>query len=593
MDISNNTAVQQPGPQPMNQHGPQPMSQPGSQPAPRPMTQPSSQPMAQSMPLVYQPSPKKQDTPETQHMKENFAFFGPVTFLYAIFYAFCMFRNGSGVTFPFFAAASLLFLCFSLSKLGLTLRKGSVFYMVSMMLLAVSTFCTDDGRIIFFNKTGIFLLMMSLLLHQFYDTGKWKLGKYLGNIFLLVFASIGEIYRPFADAGSYFKRGEGKKNKTVLYVVLGVILAVPLLTIVIALLASADAVFRQVTDTLLKGINFGNIVNVLFRIAFLFMASYQLTAFLCKRSLSEEVKDYRKGEPVLAITVNSLLTVIYLLFSCIQIVYLFLGKMQLPEGYTYAAYAREGFFQLLAVGILNLIIVLFSMSFFRDSKILKVVLTVMSLCTFIMIASSALRMIIYIQYYYLTFLRILVLWGLALLFVLFMGIVISIYREKFPLFRYSMAAVTILYILLSFAHPDYIIAAVNVANAPQSIEQSNIMRTSPDDFFLNDELYHDYRYLSNLSADAAPVLIPYMERLGYWEGTPESWWSLDDGDWKRTASDIISRDGLRKSQIDGFGYFYLQRVQDATKNFGIRTYNISRHMALKQIRKARGGAYEK
>ena len=37
---------------------------------------------------------------------------------------------------------------------------------------------------------------------------------------------------------------------------------------------------------------------------------------------------------------------------------LFLGKMQLPEGYTYAQYAREGFFQLLAVSILNLILVL-------------------------------------------------------------------------------------------------------------------------------------------------------------------------------------------------------------------------------------------
>ena len=591
MDMPNNTTTQQPGPQPIGQSGPQPIGQPGPQPVP--MTQPGPQPMAQSMPLMYQPTPKKQDTPETQHMKENFGFFGPVTFLYALFYAFCMFKNGSGVTFPFFAAASLLFLCFSLSKLGLTLKKGSAFYMVSIMMLAVSTFCTDDGRIIFFNKAGIFLLMMSLLLHQFYDTRKWKLGKYLGNIFLLVFASIGELYRPFADAGNYSKRREGKKNKTVWYVVLGTILAVPLLAIVIALLASADAVFRQVTNTLLEGIRFGNIFNVLFRVAFLFMASYQLTAFLCKRSLNESVKDYRRGEPVLAITVNGLLTVIYLLFSCIQIVYLFLGKMQLPEGYTYAAYAREGFFQLLAVGILNLIIVLVSMSFFRDSKVLKAVLTIMSLCTFIMIASSALRMVIYIQYYYLTFLRILVLWGLALLFALFVGIVISIYSEKFPLFRYSTAVVTILYILLSFAHPDYIIAAVNVANAPQSLEQANVMRTSPDDFFLNDELYHDYRYLSNLNADAAPVLIPYMERLGYWKGTPESWGNLDNGDWGRTASDMISRDGLRRSQIDGFGYFYLQSLHDSTKNFGIRTYNISRHMALRQIQKASGGAYEK
>ncbi len=553
MDVQNKSEVwsaPQPVPRPEVWSAPQP----GPQPVPRP---------------VNRPAQVKQDTPETQRMKESFAFFGPVTFLYALFYAFCMFKNGSGVTFPFFIAASLLFLCFTLSKLGLTLKKGSGFYMVSMMLLAVSTFCTDDGRIIFFNKAGIFLLMMSLLLHQFYDTGRWKLGKYLGNIFLLVFASIGELYRPFADAGRYFRHGGGKRNKSFWYAVLGLVVAVPLLAVVIALLASADAVFRQVTDTLLKGFRFGNVCNVLFRIGFLFMASYQLTAFLCRRSLRSEVKDCRKGEPVLAITVNSLLTVIYLLFSCIQIVYLFLGKMQLPEGYTYAAYAREGFFQLLAVSILNLIIVLVSMSFFRESKILKGVLTVMSLCTFVMIASSALRMVIYIRFYYLTFLRILVLWGLALLFCLFVGIIVSIYSERFPLFRYSMAVVTVLYLMLSFAHPDYIIAAVNVANAPgRAVEQEGEGK-SENAFFLSEEPYRDYKYLSHLSADAAPVLIPYMASLGY---DMESFYSRGETE-------------KRWDMPDDFGYYYLRKLQLSTDSFGIRTYNISRHMALRQIAK--------
>ena len=50
-------------------------------------------------------------------------------------------------------------------------------------------------------------------------------------------------------------------------------------------------------------------------------------------------------------------------------------------------YAREGFFQLLTVGFINLAIVLVCMTFFRESRLLKAVLTVMSLCTFVMIAS--------------------------------------------------------------------------------------------------------------------------------------------------------------------------------------------------------------
>ena len=78
--------------------------------------------------------------------------------------------------------------------------------MIAMLLLGISTFCTDDGILIFFNKLGAFLLLMSFLLRQFYDTSKWKLGKYLGSICVLFFASFGELGRPFSDGSSYNKR---------------------------------------------------------------------------------------------------------------------------------------------------------------------------------------------------------------------------------------------------------------------------------------------------------------------------------------------------------------------------------------------------
>ena len=55
---------------------------------------------------------------------------------------------------------------------------------------------------------------------------------------------------------------------------------------------------------------------------------------------------------------------------------------------------------------------------------------------------------------------------LAVLFVMFIGVLINIYRESFPLFRYGVVIVTVLYLALSFSHPDYIIARVNIANAP-------------------------------------------------------------------------------------------------------------------------------
>ena len=143
-----------------------------------------------------------------EQVKENFHIFGVASFLYACLYAFCMYRNHSGVTYSFFVAGSLVFICFCLSRLGISWKKGKLFYMISMMLLAVSTFCTDDGRIIFFNQVGVFLLTLSLLLDVTYNTKKWNLGKYLGSIAVSCIMAIAEIASPFADAiwylGSWF-----------------------------------------------------------------------------------------------------------------------------------------------------------------------------------------------------------------------------------------------------------------------------------------------------------------------------------------------------------------------------------------------------
>ena len=490
------------------------------------------------------------DTEETKKLKENYQFFGPATVAYALFYAFCMYKNGSGITFPFFVASSLLYFYYSLKKLELTLKSGSAFYMVSVMLLAIATFCTDDARIIALNKTGIFLLMISFLLTQFCDVSKWGLGKFAATILSVILRSLEELTRPIADMAGFTKKNQSEGTRRMIYVLLGLLLTIPLFLIVAALLSSADVLFRQITDAVLGFINLENVFSVFFHVVFWYFATYMLVARLCKKSIREEVKDHRNGEPILAITVTSMLSLMYLVFSGIQIFGLFLGRMQLPDGYTYAEYAREGFFQLLAVSILNLVIVLFCMAFFRESKILKAVLTIMSLCTFVMIASSAMRMILYVQIYNLTFLRIFVLWALATLFFLFLGVVLQIFRKDFPLFRYGMIVVTVFYVAFSFSHPDLIIAKYNLENADGKL---------------------DYKYLSQLSADAAPVLIPYLREQGY--------------DLSETAiQKSKTKEGdMKKNGNETFGYKYLKSIREDEREMGFRNFNLSRYLAVRCV----------
>ena len=111
-----------------------------------------------------------------------------------------------------------------------------------------------------------------------------------------------------------------------------------------------------------------------------------------------------------------------------------------------------------------------------------------------MILSSALRMLMYINRYNLTLLRILVLWALAVIFLLMMGVTVLIYKNSFPLFPYGMMVVTVFYIVLSFSRPDYWIARYN-------LEQEHL--TYLDGY----DIYNNQSYLSTLSADAAPILL--------------------------------------------------------------------------------------
>ena len=72
----------------------------------------------------------------------------------------------------------------------------------------------------------------------------------------------------------------------------------------------------------------------------------------------------------------------------------FMGKGSLPWGMTYSDYARQGFFQLLFVALLNLVMVLMCLKYCQENVLLNGVLLVISMCTYVMIASAIYRMLL-------------------------------------------------------------------------------------------------------------------------------------------------------------------------------------------------------
>lgn len=447
-----------------------------------------------------------------QKMISKAPFFLWATLGYAIFYVFCLYKNGSGITFPLFTFGTIIYFVLCMKKLDVTVKKYSIFYMICIELLGLSTCLTDSWVIILFNKFAIFFLVIIFLLHNFFENKHWNFLDYIKAYFLATLVPIIFVGKPFADFIHYRKiksvSGEEKKKSKIIYVVLGVIFSIPLVVIVLALLISADAVFENVFASMFEEMNIFTITQDAFLMGILFVivffGAYMLISFMSTFKLNESKQEKTGFEPLIAITICSILSFIYVIFSGIQVVYLFIGSganFILPNDMTYAEYAREGFFQLLFVCLINLFFVLMGIHLFRESKVLKTLLCLITSCTYIMIASSAMRMLLYIQYKYLTFLRVFVLWALLVIALVMIGTMISIFKKNFNFFRYSTIVVISLYLILSFARVDYFIAKVNIDNMEYETQY---------EFFEGTELYDDYYYLIyNLSYDAAPVVLGY------------------------------------------------------------------------------------
>ena len=209
--------------------------------------------------------------------------------------------------------------------------------------------------------------------------------------------------------------------------------------------------------------------------------------------------------PVIAITFTAIIGSVYVVFSLIQVLYLFTGSMGLPKGISYAQYAHEGFYQLLAVAMVSICTRLF-----KRSKALSAILLIIGGCTYIMIASSAMRMVMYIRVYQLTFLRLFVLWFLAVLCLWLAFLLVSVINRNFPIFKACMVAVTVAYIGFVFANPDYQIAKYDL----QAVADGKV----------DDYKDVDNYIVENLSTDAAPALIGNEKLLHQFQLNMENKW---------------------------------------------------------------------
>ena len=476
---------------------------------------------------------------ENQEGAKIFGKLAGASLLYALVYTGCLFENVMGLASVLWVAVSVWYVRFVFRMFGEKERRDNGIVLGMMVLLGISTVLTGNEWIGWMNDLIIFVLLVGILLHNFAQDAGWNFGKYLAEIVAAVCGAVCFIGKPFADGGAFYRSKKTRESHAGWYVLIGICAAVPCLMVLVLLLMSADMVFADLLVRFAGVFRFPvKLFRILFMLVFGFLSSYCGVRYVQKHAADIKPSAGKTAEPLIAIAFTAPIAVLYLLFSAIQIVYLFIGNMQLPAGVTYAEYARRGFFQLLFVCVLNLAAVLSIQGYFKENRVLKALLLAISGCTLIMTASSACRMILYIRAYQLTFLRVSVLVALAVIALLMAGVIAKIVKPQFPLFRYGFVLVGAVYLVFSFSHVDYFIAAYNLTHT--SWEASG-------------EETVDYSYLYTLSTDAAPAIEKYAGKSGAADYRKQGWYQL-----------------------------YCEANEEALNETGLRTYNVS-HAVAKQL----------
>ena len=119
---------------------------------------------------------------------------------------------------------------------------------------------------------------------------------------------------------------------------------------------SADDYFSAFIESItsLVKLDFGN--SFLLIISFIILFSIFVNILKNKDCKTEKPR-YKKVDEIMVITILSIVNFIFLLFIFSEFSRLTTNFLNLPIKYTYSSYAREGFFQLLFVTVINFAII--------------------------------------------------------------------------------------------------------------------------------------------------------------------------------------------------------------------------------------------
>ncbi|QQS22979.1 DUF4173 domain-containing protein [bacterium] len=427
----------------------------------------------------------------------------------AIVFNFLFFYNQVGIS-VFIFVAVLLGVVFVFGRSQQLVAKDALqnsWWLIALIgLFSLMPAVRANGFLAFLNIVTVFGLLMVLAYHLVgVPAFMMKLRDYVVLAMLVPFRMLARMFASISFISQV--RSNVKHRDVWIRVLKGIIMAVPVLIVFALLFSNADLAFSQFLNSVIDIQVEEVTMQYLALLGFAFIAglSYLSFIFFPKPQASPIAQPAdsaaKEGKAVEVMVFLGLIATLFIVFIGFQVTYLFGGEANIINaGFTYAEYARRGFWELLAVSIISLVVLFAAEKYSgserkRHSRFLVPALILIGEVV-IIIVSAFKRLSLYIDAYGITTQRFYVASFIALLLVLFVLLAVKFVRSKREQF-FSFGA------LLTFAG---FLAVINIIN--------------PDGFIMKSNIKHyektgkvDVLYTEELSVDALPYKLELYDRL--------------------------------------------------------------------------------
>ncbi|MCL2402890.1 MAG: DUF4173 domain-containing protein [Coriobacteriia bacterium] len=274
-----------------------------------------------------------------------------------------------------------------------------------------------------------------------------------------------------------------------------------------------------------------------------------------------------KFPSIFSATLLLMVNLLYFVYALVQFRFLFAGTSgTLPEGLglIYADYARSGFFELVTLALFNFALIAISAYFThregRAGLVLRSLTIALVALSTIQLASALTRMLLYVQAFGLSQLRLFVFAYITFIAIVFVLFIVRelLSKRATPLFRIAALSALVLLLGMNYIVPDTLIARYNLER--QIAGELKVQRVD----------FNYYAY--HLSFDSVRVLLEMEDRL--LDARPELQPDFDrlHGALSRTREDVPI---MRQTQ-GKWGYFSSWRAAGLDEKESLYTVGDSR-----------------